>query len=329
LKKTIFSGIQPSGILTIGNYLGALKNWSTLQDDYNSVFCVVDMHAITVRIDPKELMQNTKNIIALYIATGISPEKSVIYAQSQVSAHTQLAWILNCYAYMGELNRMTQFKEKSQKHATNINVGLFTYPTLMAADILLFNADLVPVGEDQRQHIELTREIAARFNALYGDIFTIPDISTPKTGAKIMGLQTPTKKMSKSNEDLNDTIFLADTPDVIVKKIKRAVTDSEAHVYFDQENKPGVSNLLTIYASITNKSIADSVKDFEGKNYGFFKDAVSQVVKDDLEKIQNEYNKLQSDSAYIDTIMKENAAKAATLAEKTMASVYDAVGLLL
>ena len=328
MKKTIFSGIQPSGTLTLGNYLGTLKNWSTLQDDYDTVFCIVDMHALTVRINPEDLRNNSRRLLMTYMSTGICPQKSTIYYQSHVSAHAELAWILNCFAYMGELNRMTQFKEKSQKHESNINVGLFTYPVLMAADILLYQTDVVPVGDDQKQHLEMAREIALRFNNLYGDVFKVPEVFISKISARIKGLQNPNKKMSKSNDDLNDAIFLADTSDIIAKKIKRAITDSEGSIYFDPENKPGVSNLLTIYACITKKDIVAATKDFDGKNYGYFKNAVTEVVADELTKLQQEYAKYESDKEYVDNIIKAGAQKANTKASQTLKNVYEVLGCI-
>lgn len=327
MKKTIYSGMQPSGIPTLGNYLGTLKNWRTLQDEYNCIFCAVNMHSITTRLDPKVLKQDTLNLLVLYMASGLDPQKNIIYYQSHVAAHAELAWILNCYTYIGELNRMTQFKEKSQKHAENINAGLFSYPVLMAADILLYQTDLVPVGEDQKQHLELTREIATRFNNIYGKVFKLPEVFIPKIGAKIKGLQNPHKKMSKSTTDINDSIFLTDEPNIILKKIKRAVTDSDAEVRFDLENKPGISNLLVIYASITNKSIEDSEKDFYGKNYGYFKEAVSQVIIDELLPIQSKYKDLYENKDYLDSILKSNGERASLLANKTMSKVYKKLGL--
>nr|WP_307992784.1 tryptophan--tRNA ligase [uncultured Niameybacter sp.] len=325
-KKVIFSGMQPSGVITLGNYLGALKNWTNLQDEYNCLYCIVDMHAITVRQDPATLRKNARNLLMQYIAAGLDPEKNVIYYQSHVSAHAELAWILNCFTYMGELNRMTQFKEKSSKHAENINAGLFTYPALMAADILLFQTDLVPVGVDQKQHLELSRDLATRFNNLYGDTFKIPEPYISKVGAKIMSLQDPTKKMSKSDEDMNASISLIDDPDTIIRKFKRAVTDSDAQVRFDQEMKPGISNLMTIYSSITGMSMEAIQNEFEGKGYGDFKLKVGEAVVEELRPMHKRFDELSKDKAYIDGIIKKNAETANYLATKTLRKVQKKVG---
>ena len=272
-KKVLFSGMQATGNLTLGNYLGALKNWVKLSDEYECFYSVVDMHSITVRQDPAELRKRARNLFILYVAAGLDPEKNCIYYQSHVSCHAELAWILNCYTYMGELQRMTQFKDKSAKHADNINAGLFTYPVLMAADILLYQADVVPVGKDQLQHLELTRDIAQRFNGVYGDVFTIPEPYLGKAGAKIMSLQDPSKKMSKSDENENASIYLMDEPDVVMRKFKRAVTDSEAAVRYRDE-QPGIKNLIDIYCACTGKTPEETEKEFEGKGYGDFKMAV-------------------------------------------------------
>ncbi|MGL4362693.1 MAG: tryptophan--tRNA ligase [Cellulosilyticaceae bacterium] len=325
-KKTIFSGMQPSGTITLGNYLGALKNWTTLQDEYNCLYCIVDMHAITVRQDPATLRKNARNLLMQYIAAGLDPEKNVIYYQSHVSGHAELAWILNCYTYMGELGRMTQFKEKSQKYGENINAGLFTYPALMAADILLFQADLVPVGVDQKQHLELTRDLAARFNGIYSDTFKIPEPYIGKIGAKVMSLQEPTKKMSKSDEDVNARISLMDEPDVIMRKFKRAVTDSEAIVYFDESLKPGISNLMGIYSAITGNSMDQIRNEFEGKGYGDFKIQVAEAVIEELRPLQERYKMLEQDKTYIDQIIKKNAETANYLATKTLRKVQKKIG---
>ncbi|MDA3730239.1 tryptophan--tRNA ligase [Niameybacter massiliensis] len=325
-KKVIFSGMQPSGVITLGNYLGALKNWTNLQDEYNCLYCIVDMHAITVRQDPATLRKNARNLLMQYIAAGLDPEKNVIYYQSHVPAHAELAWILNCYTYMGELSRMTQFKEKSSKHAENINSGLFTYPTLMAADILLFQTDLVPVGVDQKQHLELARDIAARFNNLYSDTFKIPEPYISKVGAKIMSLQDPTKKMSKSDEDNNASISLIDDPDTIIRKFKRAVTDSDALVRFDQEAKPGISNLMTIYSAVTGMSMEAIQNEFEGKGYGDFKMRVGEAVVEELRPLHKRFEELSKDKAYIDGIIKKNAETANYLATKTLRKVQKKVG---
>lgn len=326
-KKTIFSAIQATGALHIGHYLGAVKNWIRLQDEYNCLYCVADLHSLTVRNEPAELRKSANSLFLTYLAVGLCPEKNIIYCQSHVPAHTQLAWVLNCYSYMGELSRMTQFKDKSTKQGENINAGLFTYPALMAADILLFQADLVPVGDDQKQHLELTRDIANRFNHIYGDVFTVPEVYIPKTGGKIMNLQEPEKKMSKSDENHNGTIFILDEPNIIMNKIKRAVTDSDAEVRFDKENKPGVSNLLSIYSIITKKSIEECVGEFEGKGYGDFKKTIGEAVVEELRPIQQKYKELEADKAYINELAKQNAEKASKMAYKTLNKVYKKVGL--
>lgn len=325
-KKVIFSGMQPSGVITLGNYLGALKNWTNLQDEYNCLYCIVDMHAITVRQDPATLRKNAINLLMQYIAAGLDPEKNVIYYQSHVSAHAELAWILNCYTYMGELSRMTQFKEKSSKHGENINAGLFTYPALMAADILLFQTDLVPVGADQKQHLELARDIAMRFNGLYGETFKVPEPYIGKVGARVMSLQEPTSKMSKSDEDTNASIYLMDDPDAIMRKFKRAVTDSDACVRFDQETKPGISNLMSIYGAITGQTMEQIQSEFEGKGYGDFKMRVGEAVVEELRPLQARFKELSSDKTYIDSIIKKNAETANYLATKTLRKVQKKVG---
>lgn len=324
-KKTIFSGMQPSGFVTLGNYLGALNNWTKLQDEYNCLFCIVDMHAITVRQDPAMLRKQSRDVLMQYLAVGLDPEKNIIYYQSHVPAHAELAWVLNCFTYMGELNRMTQFKEKSLRHADNINAGLYTYPVLMAADILLYNADLVPVGEDQRQHLEITRDIAVRFNNIYGDVFTVPEAYISKVGARIMALQNPDKKMSKSDENKNNTIALLDPPEVVMNKIKRAVTDSENEVRYS-EDKPGVSNLLSIYCAVTGKTIAEAENEFKNSGYGNFKTAVGEAVVANLEPIQKRFKELSADKAYIDEIIKNNAERAGRIAERTLRKVHKKIG---
>ena len=324
-KKTIFSGMQPSGYVTLGNYLGALRTWKKLQDEYNCLYCIVDMHAITVRQDPIKLRQQARTLLMQYIAAGLDPEKNIIYYQSHVPQHAELSWVLNCFTYMGELNRMTQFKEKSQSHADNINAGLFTYPVLMAADILLYQADLVPVGEDQRQHLEITRDIAARFNGLYGDVFKIPEAYIGKVGARVMALQEPTKKMSKSDENKNNAIALLDEPNIIMSKIKKAVTDSDNEVRYS-EDKPGVSNLLNIYCAVTDKTMAEAEREFAGSNYGQFKTAVGEAVVANLEPIQKRVKELEKDKAYIDGIIKTNAEKAQRIAQKTLTKVHRKIG---
>ena len=319
-KKVLFSGMQATGNLTLGNYLGALKNWITLSDEYECFYSVVDMHSITVRQDPATLRKRARALLTLYIAAGLDPEKNCIYYQSHVSGHAELAWILNCYTYMGELNRMTQFKDKAAKHADNI-----TYPVLMAADILLFQADVVPVGIDQMQHLELTRDIAQRFNGIYGDVFTVPEAYIGKVGAKIMSLQEPTKKMSKSDENSNGSIYLMDDPDTIMRKCKRAVTDSEAQILYRDE-QPGVKNLIDIYRACTNKTVDEVVKEFDGKGYGDFKMAVGEAVVSVLKPLQDEVARLEKDKGYIDSIIKNNAEKANYYATKTLRKVQRKVG---
>ena len=327
-KKRIFSGIQPSGIITLGNYLGAVRNWVDLQDEYDCLYCIVDMHAITVRQEPKNLRQNTYSLAALYVACGLDPEKNIIYVQSHVPAHAELSWILSTFTYVGELNRMTQFKEKVKKHPDNINAGLYTYPVLMAADILLYQADLVPVGEDQRQHIELTRNVAERFNNIYGDVFKMPEGFIPKSGARIMSLQEPDKKMSKSSEDANSYISMLDDPRAAMNKIKRAVTDSESEVRFDKENKPGISNLINIYACITGKTVAEIEKEFAGQGYGSFKVQVGEAVAETLEKIQAEYQRVIKDKTYLENMFRTGAERADRIAQRTLAKVQKKVGFV-
>lgn len=324
-KKVLFSGMQATGNLTLGNYLGALKNWITISDEYECFYSVVDLHSITVRQDPATLRKRSRELLTLYIAAGLDPNKNCIYYQSHVSAHAELSWILNCYTYMGELNRMTQFKDKSAKHADNINAGLFTYPVLMAADILLYQADVVPVGIDQMQHLELARDIATRFNGIYGDVFTVPEIYMGKVGRKIMSLQDPTKKMSKSDENPNGSIYLMDDTDTIIRKFKRAVTDSGSEIKYLDE-KPGIKNLIDIYCATTGKSPADVEKEFDGKGYGDFKLAVGEVVAECLKPIQDRQKELLADKAYVDEIIKNNAEKANYFAMKTLRKVQKKVG---
>ena len=326
-KKIVFSGIQPSGGITLGNYLGALKNWIGLQDEYNCVYSLVDMHAITVRQDPATLRKNTLNAYALLLACGLDPEKSVFFIQSHVPAHAELAWILNCYTQFGELSRMTQFKDKSLKHADNINAGLFTYPVLMAADILLYQADLVPVGADQKQHLELARDIAERFNGAYSPTFTVPDGYIPKTGARIMSLLDPTKKMSKSDEQEGAYICMLDEPDVIIRKFKRAVTDSEACVRYG-EGKDGINNLMGIYSCVAGKSYEEIEREFEGKGYGEFKLAVGEAVVDHLKPIQERFKAYATDKGYLEKCYTEGAQKAMYLSSKTLAKVMKKVGFI-
>ena len=325
-KKVLFSGMQATGNLTLGNYLGALKNWVTLSEEYECFYSVVDMHSITVRQDPATLRKRARALLTLYIAAGLDPKKNCIYYQSHVSGHAELAWILNCFTYMGEMNRMTQFKDKSAKHADNINVGLFTYPILMASDILLYQADVVPVGIDQMQHLEITRDIAERFNNVYGDVFTIPEPYIGKVGAKIMSLQEPERKMSKSDENPNGSIYLMDDSDTILRKCKRAVTDSVGMVKYDSKNQPGICNLIDIYRACTNKSVDDVVKEFDGRGYGDFKMAVGEAVVSVLAPLQSEVARLEKDKEYLDSIIKENAEKANYYANKTLRKVQKKVG---
>ena len=324
-KKVLFSGMQATGNLTLGNYLGALKNWVTLSDEYECFYSVVDMHSITVRQDPAVLRKRARALLTLYIAAGLDPEKNCIYYQSHISGHAELAWILDCFTYMGELNRMTQFKDKAAKHADNINAGLFTYPVLMAADILLYQADVVPVGIDQMQHLELTRDIAQRFNGIYGDVFTIPEAYIGKVGAKIMSLQDPSKKMSKSDENPNGSIYLMDEPDTIMRKFKRAVTDSEGQILYRDE-QPGIKNLINIYCACTGKAPDEVVREFDGKGYAEFKPAVGEAVVAVLKPLQDRVAELSKDKAYIDSVIKNNAEKAQYFANKTLRKVQKKIG---
>ncbi|MGI6161561.1 MAG: tryptophan--tRNA ligase [Christensenellales bacterium] len=325
-KKIIFSGIQPSGGLTLGNYIGALKNWAMLQSEYSCYYCVVDMHAITVRQNPAELRKRCVDLLALFIASGIDPEKNIVFFQSHVSAHAELAWVLNCYTYFGELGRMTQFKEKSARQEDNINAGLFTYPALMAADILLYQSDLVPVGSDQKQHLELSRDLAIRFNNAYSDTFTVPEAYIPKVGARIMSLSEPDKKMSKSDDNENGYILMLDPPDVIRRKLKRAVTDSGNEVVYS-DDKPGVKNLMGIYAACTGKTIDETQREFEGKGYGVFKEAVAEAVIEELSPLQQRFNEVSKDKEYLNVVMKSGAEKAGASARRTLSKVYRKVGL--
>ncbi len=327
-KKVILSGVQSTGNLTLGNYLGAISNWKKMQEEYECNYMIANLHTLTIRNNPETLRNNTLNLLALYLAAGIDPKKSNIFIQSQVPEHAELNWVLNCYTYVGELSRMTQFKDKSAKHADNINSGLFTYPVLMAADILLYQADLVPVGEDQRQHLEITRDIAERFNNIYGETFKIPEGYIPKIAARIMGLQDPTSKMSKSSSVPNDSIFLNDEPDVIMSKFKKAVTDSENIVRYDTENKPGISNLISIYGAISGKTNDEVEKEFEGKGYGDFKKAVAECVIEELRPLQTKYKELVSNPEYLKQIYVEGANKAKEKAEKTLRDVYSKIGLV-
>ena len=324
-KPIVFSGAQPSGELTIGNYMGALRQWVNMQDDYHCIYCIVDQHAITVRQDAQKLRKATLDTLALYLACGIDPEKSTIFVQSHVPEHAQLGWALNCYTYFGELSRMTQFKDKSARYAENINAGLFDYPVLMAADILLYQTNLVPVGEDQKQHLELSRDIAQRFNGIYGDVFTVPEAYIGKVGAKIMSLQDPTKKMSKSDPE-ETFISLLDDADTIRRKIKRAVTDSDGEIRFDPENKPGVSNLLSIMSALGAGDVETLAAEMAGKGYGDLKARTTDCVIAALEPLQAEYKRLIADKTYLQGILDENAKTAAYLANKTLRKVQKKVG---
>ena len=325
-KKMLFSGMQPTGNLTLGNYLGALNNWVALEDEYECLYCVVDMHSITVRQNPAELRKRARNLLALYIAAGLDPAKNCIYYQSHVSAHAELAWILNCYTYMGELSRMTQFKDKSEKHADNINAGLFTYPVLMAADILLYQTDIVPVGIDQKQHVELARDIAIRYNKKYGETFVVPEPIIKEVGTKIMDLQDPTKKMSKSDENPKAYISLLDDINVIKNKIKGALTDLDTQLKYDPENKPGISNLLTIYQAITNLEMKDIEEKFKDSNYQTFKEEVAKVVVNEIEPIQKRYNEILN-SKELDEILDEGRDAAMKVGYKKISKVYQRIGL--
>ncbi len=325
-KKIMYSGMQPTDYPSIGNYIGAVKNWRALQDQYNSLFCVVDMHSITVRQEPAALRKRARDLIVIYLAAGLDPEKCILYYQSHVPAHAELTWVLNCFTYMGELNRMTQFKDKSAQHAENINAGLYTYPVLMASDILLYNTDLVPVGEDQRQHIEICRDIATRFNNIYGDVFTIPEPIIGKIGARIMSLQEPTKKMSKS-ESVNDNnvIYMLDEPNIIRSKVKKAVTDSFGTVKYG-EDRPGVSNLISIYCAMTGASIPETEERFEGKDYGFFKANVADAIIEELKPVQDRFKEISANKDFVDQVIREGAEKANHIANRTISKVYKKVG---
>lgn len=326
-KKILYSGMQATGKLTLGNYMGALKNWMTLNEEYECFFGVMDLHSLTVRQEPAEFRKRARDLFALYVAAGLDPEKNCIYFQSHVSSHAELSWILSCFTYMGELNRMTQFKDKAAKHADNINAGLYTYPVLMAADILLYQANVVPVGKDQLQHLEITRDIAQRFNSIYGDVFTIPEAYMGKAGAKIMSLQDPTRKMSKSDENANASVYLMDDADTVRRKFKRAVTDSEAEVRYDWDNKPGISNLMDIYGATTGKTTDEIEKEFAGKGYGDFKMAVGDAVAAMLTPMQTRFEELIKDKEYLDKMIKQNDEKAYYFSQKTLRKVKKKVGL--
>ena len=324
-KKIIFSGIQPSGVLTIGNYIGALRRFAELQDKYDCIYCIVDEHAITVRQNPADLRRRCLELAALYLASGIDPEKSIIYCQSHVSAHAELAWILNCFTYMGELNRMTQFKDKAARHADNINAGLFTYPVLMAADILLYQTSFVPVGADQKQHLELSRDIAQRFNGIYGDVFTVPEPLITKTGARVMSLQDPERKMSKSDPE-ETYVSLLDDADAIRRKIRRAVTDSETEIRYDPENKPGVSNLLSIISALSDETPEAVAASLDGQGYGALKTRAADCVIAALEPLQAEFKRLIADKEYLMKVLSTNSERAAALALRTLRKVQKKIG---
>ena len=326
-KKVIFSAIQPSGTITLGNYLGALKNWVNLQDEFNCIFALADLHTITVRQEPAKFRANTYEAYALLLACGIDVEKSPFFIQSHVPTHAQLAWILNCYTQFGELSRMTQFKDKSAKHADNVNAGLFTYPSLMAADILLYQADLVPVGADQKQHLELTRNIAERFNGVYGNVFKVPGPYIPKVGARVMSLQDPTRKMSKSDENANSYVAVLDKPEVIMKKFKRAITDSEAKVRY-AEGKDGINNLMGIYSSVTGKTMEEIEHEFDGKGYGDFKTAVGEAVVEHLRPIQERFNLYINDKAYLKECYEKGAEFAMKLSQRTLDKAMKKIGFV-
>ena len=326
-KKTVFSGVQPSGNLTIGNYLGAIKNFSRFSDEYKTFYCVVDMHAITVRQVPAELRRRTYETLALYMACGLDEKKNTLFVQSHVPAHAELGWILDCYTMYGELSRMTQFKDRSAKNAQNINAGLFTYPTLMAADILLYQTDLVPVGIDQKQHLELARDIAMRFNQIYSDTFTVPEGYIPTDTMKIMSLAAPTQKMSKSDENVNAVVYILDSKDDMIRKFKKAVTDSEAEVRY-APGKDGVNNLMTIYHAFTGKTFEEIEREFAGKGYGDFKLAVGEACADGLAPVRAEYERLIADKAFLESVMKNGAEEAAYYARKTMSKVRRKIGFV-
>ncbi|MBQ8350773.1 MAG: tryptophan--tRNA ligase [Clostridia bacterium] len=326
-KKVVFSGVQPSGNLTIGNYLGAIKNFSTFSEEYHCFYCVVDMHAITVRQVPADLRRRTYETLALYMAAGLDPKKNTLFVQSHVPAHAELGWMLNCFTMFGELSRMTQFKDKSQKHADNINAGLFTYPTLMAADILLYQTELVPVGVDQKQHLELARDIAQRFNGLYSDTFVVPEGYIAQTGMKIMSLAEPTAKMSKSDPNPNAIVYILDSKDDILRKFKRAVTDSGCEVRAG-EGKDGINNLMTIYRCFTGKTNEEIEAEFAGRGYGDFKLAVGEACADALAPVREEYTRLIADKAYLESVMKEGAEAAAYCARKTISKVNRKLGFV-
>ena len=329
-KQRILSGIQPSGTPTLGNYIGAMRNWKLLEDQYDCLYMIADLHAITVRQEPAKLRAQSIQLLALLLAIGLDPEKNVLFFQSHVHQHAELGWVLQCYSMFGELSRMTQFKDKSAKNADNINGGLFSYPSLMAADILLYQPDLVPVGEDQKQHVELCHTIARRFNGVYGDVFKMPEPFVPKVGARIMSLTNPAAKMSKSENEDTGRVLLMDTPETIMRQFKRAITDSDTEncVRYDKENKPGVSNLMTIYSAVTGKSFAEIESEFAGQGYGAFKPAVGEAVVETLRPIREEASRIMKDKAYLEKVYKQGAEKASYVAEKTLRKVYKKVGFV-
>ncbi len=327
-KKRVFSAVQPSGGVTLGNYLGALKNWVKMQDEFDCIYALADLHTITVRQEPAKMRSNILDAYALFLACGVNPEKSPFFIQSHVNTHAQLAWILNCYTQFGELSRMTQFKDKSQKHADNVNAGLFTYPALMAADILLYQADMVPVGADQRQHLEITRDVAQRFNGIYGNVFKIPEAYVPKTAARVMSLQDPQNKMSKSDTNINGCVYILDPPETIIKKFKRAVTDSDACVRY-ADGKDGINNLMGIYSSITGKSFADIESEFAGKGYGDFKQAVGEAVAEELRPIQQRYKEIRDDKQYLEACYKRSAEFAQSISQRTLDKAMKKIGFIL
>lgn len=326
-KQRILSGIQPSGTPTLGNYIGAMRNWKLLEDQYDCLYMIADLHAITVRQEPAKLRAQSIQLLALLLAIGLDPEKNVLFFQSHVHQHAEMNWLLDCFTYMGEMSRMTQFKDKSAKHADNINCGLFTYPVLMAGDILLYQANLVPVGVDQTQHLEICRDIATRFNSLYGNVFTIPEGYYPKLGARVMSLQDPKRKMSKSDPD-DCFISMLDGPDVVRRKLRRAVTDSESEIRFDAENKPGVSNLLAMLCALTGESMDHAVESFAGKGYGDLKSAVADAIVATLEPVQADYNRYMSDKAYLETVYRQGAERAGRMAERTLSKAMKKIGFI-
>lgn len=329
-KKIILSGIQPTGVFTLGNYLGAVRSWKQMQEDYNCYYFIADLHSMTIHIDPQKRRQQTREAFALLLACGIDPEKSLVFVQSHNKCHAEMGWIMDCCSQFGELSRMTQFKDKSAKNAENINGGLFTYPALMAADILLYQPDYIPVGSDQKQHVELCRDVATRFNNIYGDVFKIPEPYIPTVGARVMSLSSPENKMSKSDKDPNGTVYLLDRPEDIMRKFKKAVTDSDTEhcVRFDVDSKPGVANLMSIYSACTGKTFAQIEAEFEGKGYGAFKPAVGEAVVETLRPIREETERLLKDKAYLESVYKAGAEKASYIANKTLRKVYKKVGFV-